>query len=138
MRKFIKKTMALMLAAVMMVGIGENTVEAASSQGFALKYYSTAPSTVNKLWLNRTITASGKEYVRVKVSNFSLTRTGGYMRAAGTNYSTTPKNFTSETTKKVYFTGQTIPKKGEAVTVQVSLVNYASALSLVSEGTVMQ
>lgn len=129
---------ALMLAAVMLVGVGGNTAEAASSQEFALKYYSNAPSTVNKLWLNRTITASGKEYVRVKVSKFSLTRTGGYMRATGANYSTTPKNFTSETTKKLYFTGETIPKKGEKVTVRVSLVNYASALSLVSEGTVKQ
>ena len=59
-----------MLFGLMSVFGYSNTSYAATKNDFQLRYDAGAPSTVNILSCTRIISASGKDYVRVKASSF--------------------------------------------------------------------
>lgn len=72
-----------MLLGLMSVFGYSNTSYAATKNDFQLRYYAGAPSTVNILSCTRIISASGKDYVRVKASSFYSQVSGGSFTAVG-------------------------------------------------------
>lgn len=135
--KILTKAAAVVSAAVMALGCAMPVAaETNSTASYNLEYVENAPTGIYKNSTSCTIRCSGNEYIVLNSKKFSSYISGGYMHCDSSYYKIIPTNISSVGSYKIYYQGDTVPKKNRTVTINLELINCSPSKHIISKGTV--
>ncbi len=135
MKNKLKKTFAAALAALTMTTAMAGSASAAN---YSVSYVYGRPSSLNSMGTTISVTSSGKGYIEVVSSNFSVYMTGAYILFDCTTaqFPTVSQNVNRVNTYALDYEGDAIPKSGVTLQVKYTLMNASISKTVEGSGTV--